>query len=203
MRNSRDAAMMRIDTLASQDFRISGKAVMVGSETPVIFRSYRTSDFDEVAALWSRINRELAPSGMEEIFEQYIATTISGELAHLSEVFSERKRNAFWIVESQDGIVGCFGIECRSETNTELRRMYLDRRYRGSGVSNRMLDVAEERARALGFTKMLVSTAEIQRAADRFYRRNGYRQVRVEVAQTMTTKQAGGGLTRFYFEKAL
>ena len=66
-----------------------------------------------------------------------------------------------------------------------------------------MLDHAEERARELGFRKMLVSTAEIQRAADRFYRRHGFRQVRVEVAQVTTTKQAGGGLTRFYFEKAL
>jgi N-acetylglutamate synthase-like GNAT family acetyltransferase len=203
MRNSRDAATVRVDTVGSQDLGISRKTVMVGSEAPVIFRSYQTSDFDQVAALWSRINRELAPAGMEELFEQYIATTISGELAHLPEVFSERQRNAFWVVESQDGVVGCFGIECGSETNTELRRMYLDRWYRGSGVSNRMLDFAEERARALGFTKMLVSTAEIQRAADRFYRRNGYRQVRVEVAQTMTTKQAGGGLTRFYFEKEL
>jgi GNAT superfamily N-acetyltransferase len=176
---------------------------MVGDETPVVFRSYQTSDFDQVVALWSRINRELAPAGMEQLFEQYIATTINGELAHLPCVFSERNRNAFWVVESEDSIVGCFGIEGRNETNTELRRMYLDRGYRGSGVANRMLDVAEKRARALGYTKMLVSTAEIQRAADRFYRRNGYRQVRVEVAQTMTAKQVGGGLTRFYFEKEL
>jgi len=50
---------------------------------------------------------------------------------------------------------------------------------------------------------MLVNTAEIQRAADRFYRRSGFREVRMEVAQTMSTKQAGGGLTRFYFEKEL
>ena len=63
---------------------------MVGSETPVVFRSYRKSDFDQVAALWSRINRELAPADMEELFEQYIATTISGELAHLPEVFCDR-----------------------------------------------------------------------------------------------------------------
>ena len=38
---------------------------------------------------------------------------------------------------------------------------------------------------------------------DRFYRKSGFRQVRVEVAQAMTAKQAGGGLTRYYFEKDL
>ena len=177
--------------------------MMAGSETLLVFRPYRTSDFDQVAALWSRINRELAPAGMEELFERYIATTISGELAHLSEVFSEAKKNAFWVVESSAEVVGSFGIESRTETATELRRMYLDRAYRGSGNAKRMLDCAEDRARTLGFSKMLASTAEIQRAADRFYRRNGFRQVRVEVADATTTKQAGGGLTRFYFEKKL
>jgi GNAT superfamily N-acetyltransferase len=169
----------------------------------VVFRRYQLLDYNQVAALWSRINRELAPAGMEKLFEQYIATTISGELVQLSEVFSEAKKNAFWVVDRQGEIVGSFGIESHSETDTELRRMYLDREFRGTGIAKRMLECAEDEARSLGFSKMLVSTAEIQRAADRFYRRSGYRQVRVEVAQAMTAKQAGGGLTRFYFEKEL
>jgi N-acetylglutamate synthase-like GNAT family acetyltransferase len=176
---------------------------MVGREFSVVFRPYRPSDYEQVAALWSRINRELAPAGMEKLFEQYIATTIRDELVHLTEIFSEAKRNAFWVVDHQGGVVGCFGIESHGERNTELRRMYLEREFRGAGIAERMLKCAEEQARSLGFRKMLLSTAKIQRAADRFYRRNGFRQVRVEVAEAMTTKQAGGGLTRYYFEKDL
>ena len=176
---------------------------MVGQDLSVTFRRYQLSDYAQVAALWSRINRELAPAGMEELFEQYIAATIGGELVRLSEVFSEARRNAFWVVDCQGAIVGCFGLESQSEANTELRRMYLDQGFRGTGIAKRKLKCAEEQARAFGFRKMLLSTAQIQRAADRFYRRNGFRQVRMEVAQAMTTKQAGGGLTRFYFEKEL
>jgi GNAT superfamily N-acetyltransferase len=175
---------------------------MVESES-VIFRTYQASDYEPVAALWTHINRELAPAGMEEIFEGYIAATIEGELKQLSHIFAEAKRNAFWVVEVAHGIVGSFGIESRTESDTELRRMYLDRGYRGAGIAQRMLECAQERARALGFTKMILSTAEIQRGADRFYRKSGFKQIRVEVAETMTTKQAGGGLTRFHFEKWL
>jgi GNAT superfamily N-acetyltransferase len=169
----------------------------------VTFRRYQATDYGPVASLWTRINRELAPAGMEKLFEQYIAITLEGELKQLTEVFSEAKRNAFWVVESANEIVGSFGIESRSANDTELRRMYLDEGYRGSGIAQRMLDCAEAEARTLGFTKMILSTAQIQRAADRFYRKSGFNLIRTEVAETMTAKQAGGGLTRFHFEKAL
>jgi GNAT superfamily N-acetyltransferase len=99
--------------------------------------------------------------------------------------------------------VGSFGIESRGADDTELRRMYLDEGYRGSGIAEQMLDYAQAQARALGFTKMFLSTAQIQRAAERFYRKNGFVETRTEVAETMSTKQAGGGLTRFHFEKML
>ena len=49
--------------------------------------------------------------------------------------------------------------------------MYLDEGYRDLGVAQRMLDCAEAEARSLGFTKMIVSTAQIQKAADRPSRR--------------------------------
>ena len=176
---------------------------MVESERAISFRAYQVADYDAVASLWTRINRELAPAGMEEVFERYIATTIDGELMQLLQIFAEAKRNALWVVEATNGIVGSFGIERRNESDTELRRMYLDRGYRGLGIAQRMLECAQARARALGFTKMILSTAEIQKAADRFYRKNGFQQIRVEVAETMTTKQAGAGLTRFHFEKGL
>jgi GNAT superfamily N-acetyltransferase len=170
---------------------------------PVTFRRYQATDYGPVASLWTRINRQLAPAGMEQLFEQYIAMTIDGELKQLAEVFSEAKRNAFWVVESTNEIVGSFGIESRGVNDTELRRMYLDEGYRGSGIAQRMLDCAQTQARTLGFTKMILSTAQIQRAAESFYRKSGFIHIRTEVAGTMTTKQAGGGLTRFHFEKML
>jgi GNAT superfamily N-acetyltransferase len=189
--------------LAAFSEPIAGDDLMTNPAHPVTFRRYRATDYESVAALWTRINRELASAGMEELFEQYIAMTINGELKQLLEVFSEAKRNAFWVVEAQNRIVGSFGIESHNVSDTELRRMYLDGGYRGFGIAQRMLDFAQSEARALGFTKMIVSTAQIQKAADKFYRRSGFQLIRTEVAETMTAKQAGAGLTRFHFEKAL
>jgi GNAT superfamily N-acetyltransferase len=176
---------------------------MLTSEKPVIIRAYEDADYAQVIELFIRINRELAPPEMRERFEQYIQTSVDGEMSRLRDIFSETKRNAFWVVETGDKIIGMFGIESRSNESTELRRMYLDQRYRGLGIAQRMLQCAEVRARELGFAKLILSTAEVQKAAITFYRNSGYRLVRSERADTMSTKTVGGGLTRYHFEKVL
>jgi GNAT superfamily N-acetyltransferase len=170
------------------------------------FRPYKASDFEAVADLWTRVNRELAPAGMEALFEQYIATTIEGELSRLSDIFSPERRNAFRVAEEAEGsrrIVATFGIESHGSDTTELRRMYIDAPWRGRGLAQRMLHAAEAIAREFGFSRMIVSTADVQRAALRFYTKSGFKHIRSEVAESMTVKQAGGGLLRHYFEKAL
>lgn len=176
---------------------------IVGPESPVTIRVHEDTDREAIVALFTRINRELAPPLLRERFEDYISTSISGELSQLREVFSATKRNAFWVVEIDGQIVGMFGIESRSEDSTELRRMYLDRAFRGRGIAQRMLQCAEAQAREFGFSTMILSTAEIQEAAIAFYRKSGYRLVRTELADAMSTKTVGGGIKRFHYEKIL
>lgn len=148
------------------------------SEKPVTIRVYEDADYAQVADLFIRVNR-------------------------LRDIFSETGRNVFWVVEAEDEIIGMFGIECHSDDSAELRRMYLDRRHRGRGIAQSMLQYAETRARELGFAKLILSTAEVQEVAIAFYRNSGYRLVRTERAETMSAKMAGDGLTRLHFEKVL
>jgi GNAT superfamily N-acetyltransferase len=173
------------------------------SDEPAVIRGYEDTDHAQVVDLFTRINRELAPSEMREQFEQYIASSIDEEMSRLHDVFSAARRNAFWVVETGDQVIGMFGIESHGDDSTELRRMYLDRHHRGRGIAERMLQCAETRARELGFAKLILSTAEMQKAAIAFYRKSSYRFVKAERADTMSTKTVGGGLTRFHFEKIL
>jgi hypothetical protein len=174
--------------------------------SPVTIRTYENSDYEAVVALFTRINRELAPPDMRERFEEYIATSINGELSHLRDIFSESKRNAFWVVEMDAQVIGMFGIESRSEDSTELRphvpRSSLSRPWHcaaHAAVCRR----SSRGSRVLGFSKLILSTAEIQEAALAFYRKSGYQLVRTELADTMSTKTVGGGITRFHLEKTL
>jgi RimJ/RimL family protein N-acetyltransferase len=166
---------------------------------PATIRAYAGTDQAKVFDLFARINRELAPAAMREQFEEYISTSIREELSRLLDIFSAARRNAFWVVEAEGQIIGMFGIERRDNASTELRRMYLDRPYRGQGIAQGMLRCAETRARELGFSKLMLSTAEVQKAAIAFHRKSGYMLVRRETADAMSTKTVGGGLTRFHF----
>jgi GNAT superfamily N-acetyltransferase len=177
--------------------------MIMTSASPIIIRAYGEVDQAQVVALFIRINREIAPAEMRERFEQYILTAVNGEMSQLHDIFSEASRNAFWVVETGEQIIGMFGIERRSDESTELRRMYLARCYRGRGIAQRMLQCAEARARDFGFLKLILSTAEVQKAAIAFYRKSGYRLVRSELADAMSAKTVGGGLIRFHFEKVL
>lgn len=169
----------------------------------IAIRAYSDVDHEAVLSLFRRINLELAPTDMRERFEEYISGAIAGELSHLNEIFSTTKRNAFWVVTSKKQTIGMLGIESCSDDITELRRMYLDRPYRGQGIAQRMLHCAESRARKLGFSEMVLSTAGIQRAAIAFHRKSGYELVKTERTVVMSTKAVGGGLMRYHFRKSL
>jgi hypothetical protein len=95
----------------------------VTSEKSAIIRAYEDTDYTQIVALFISINRELAPLEMREPFEQYIQTSINEEISRLRDIFSEARRNAFWVVETGDEIIGMFGIESHSHESTELRRM--------------------------------------------------------------------------------
>lgn len=160
-------------------------------------------DFDHVSRLWKRINRELAPPAMAEEFEQYIQSIITDELVDIDKRFTPEFGSAFWVLIRCNKVVGCFGIERKDPEKCELRRMYLDKALRGGSLASWMLKSAEVAAHDFGYRTMMLSTAEIQYSAVRFYEKQGYRRVHVEIANDASIKTVGGGLKRFHYQKKL
>ncbi|MEM8971260.1 MAG: GNAT family N-acetyltransferase [Pseudomonadota bacterium] len=167
------------------------------------FEIYNNADFPEVSALWARINRELAPSDMREQFERYIENSINDELARADEAYPQANGSALWVVKQAETIMGTFGIQRITDTDVELRRMYLDGQYRGQGLSRKMLEHAEEHARQQGFHRMILSTAELQAAAVKFYDKSGYELTKIETASAMSNKTVGNNVRRRHYQKIL
>jgi putative acetyltransferase len=80
------------------------------------------------------------------------------------------------LVTDRGQIVGTIGLYPISKTTCELRKMYLDKAVRGQGLGRRLLDHALAKARELGFTRVILETANVLKAAVVLYERYGFQQ---------------------------
>ena len=85
---------------------------------------------------------------------------------------------AFWVVEDAAGnLVGSVGLHAESDGDCELRKMYLAPATRGYGLGRRLLELAVNRARELGFRRVTLGTASVLREAIRLYERAGFQPI--------------------------
>ena len=84
-------------------------------------------------------------------------------------------RGGAFFAASADGIpVGCVGLRRHDATVAEIKRMYVRTAHRRTGVGRVLLRAAEDRARALGYTRVLLETGERQPEAIALYTADGY-----------------------------
>ncbi|PCI05809.1 MAG: GNAT family N-acetyltransferase [Hyphomicrobiales bacterium] len=154
----------------------------------------------DVISLFTEINSALAPAGKEQAFENYIQISLDEDIGRIEEYYSE-KQGGFWIALKDEKLVGMCGLEAVSNTNMELRQMYVAPSHRRQGIAQNLLSHAEVQCAKLGKTVLELSTSEIQEAALQLYPNAGFVLQREEVATEASNKTIGGGINRFYFEK--
>jgi len=168
----------------------------------MLIRTYEGRDGTAVRQLFIRVNRELAPDGLREQFESYIAQSLKEEIDRIPPCYAER-HGSFWVVENSGVLVGMYGLERIGRETAELRRMYVAPEARRHGIAKTMLDHAEHRCREAGVYKLTLSTSALQKEALALYHASGFHLVREELARTRTNKTVGASLRRFHFEKPL
>jgi len=79
------------------------------------------------------------------------------------------------LVDATGVVVGTVGLMPIGEDRCELRKMYLDKAYRGRGLGKRLLRHALDRARQLRFRRMELETISVLQAAIGLYESFGFR----------------------------
>lgn len=80
----------------------------------------------------------------------------------------------FLVAYAQAVAIGCGGLRDLGGGIGEVKRMYVEPAWRGSGAATGVLRALEDWARGLGWTKLWLETGERQPDAIRFYTRCGY-----------------------------
>jgi len=81
----------------------------------------------------------------------------------------------FFVLEEKDGsIIGAYGLYPFDGQTCELRKMYLQKEYRGRGLGRMLLEDALSQARGLGFRRIVLETASVLTEAIVLYKSYGF-----------------------------
>jgi len=139
-----------------------------------------------------RARADVAPAAyriVEEYYRKMSVVMREDQQKFTEEYFGDGR--GFWLALEREQIAGCIGLrridlwaEQPKEAATreektipgraEIKRMYVREEWRGHGVAQRLLEAAEEFARAAGCGWIYLDTTDDMKAAARLYERNGY-----------------------------
>ncbi|HTL99291.1 MAG TPA: GNAT family N-acetyltransferase [Holophagaceae bacterium] len=100
------------------------------------------------------------------------------DLAAIPQVY-QKGRGGFWVGLAGDEVVGSIGL-IDFGSGGALRKMFLRKDRRGSGLAQALFDMLLARAEAQGLPALWLGTLSHMHAAHRFYERNGFSRVEPE-----------------------
>jgi DNA-binding MarR family transcriptional regulator/GNAT superfamily N-acetyltransferase len=88
-----------------------------------------------------------------------------------------RPTGTFLVADADGAVVGCGGVQRHDDATGEIKRMWIDREWRGVGLGRRLLAELEHAARALGYGHVVLDTNGTLAEAIAMYGSAGYRPI--------------------------
>ncbi len=94
----------------------------------------------------------------------------------LFDIVEHYKKGIFGVIEeiSTRHIVGSFALYPLTETEIELRKMYIKKEFRGQGLGKWVIDFCEAYAQREGYEAISLETASVLKEAKALYLAKGY-----------------------------
>lgn len=133
-------------------------------------REIQLQDNEEVA--------KVIRSVLEEFNVPKVGTAYADpQLDSMFETYNEPK-STYFVVEKEGKIIGCAGIAPLANGSPEvceLQKMYFLPETRGLGLGVQMMDTCLAKAKALGFEKCYLETMPYMEAAQKLYKKSGFK----------------------------
>ncbi|WP_158588715.1 MULTISPECIES: GNAT family N-acetyltransferase [unclassified Butyrivibrio] len=81
------------------------------------------------------------------------------------------------IAYSDDSAVACAGLKRYSDSDVEIKRVWVEPEYRGRHIAQDIMKYIEDKARELGYKRTILQTREIMEDAVGLYTKLGYSKI--------------------------
>ena len=153
---------------------------LMSGQPSLNIRDFNPGDLAQVQELFASGLMEFAGE-IEQGVRHYVNQALKDDMADIPTHYQANGRGNFWVVESQDSVVGIVGIlPTEKEDEAELRRMSVSSTVRRQGVGRLLLETTEDFCRDQGYRRIVLSTVDILQPTLAMYHKNGYTLVKVE-----------------------
>jgi len=98
------------------------------------------------------------------------------DLKKIPEIYMA-KNGSFWIALIDDRVVGTIALEDLENNQGYLQRMYLDEKYRGTGLADKLLNTLLSFAKRKNYKEIFLGTTTEAQRAIRFYEKNNFKRI--------------------------
>ena len=137
------------------------------------------TDLDAVAQLMRAFiswHYERHSKDRQRIDSYFDSDAFEAELRGLPGDFSPPK-GALLVAEENGRIAGCVAFRDLGNGACEMKRMFVLPQFHGLGAGRMLAAAIVERAKAIGYSKMMLDTGPLQREAQALYRKIGFKDV--------------------------
>jgi GNAT superfamily N-acetyltransferase len=120
------------------------------------------------------VDSPAAASLVAELQEEYVAVYGGPDETPMAPDEFVPPDGAFLVLSRDGEVAGCAGLRRHDGTTAEMKRVFVRESRRGQGLGRVLLTAVEERARELGYRRIVLESGDRLWAALELYRSAGY-----------------------------
>jgi ribosomal protein S18 acetylase RimI-like enzyme len=136
--------------------------------TNITYKKLDTNEIAKTRALIlkyiNRLNQDLSFQNIDE------------ELNRFPEKYAEPD-GAFIIAKENGNIAGCVGLRKTDDKTCEMKRLFVDDKYRGKGTGKKLVEIIIEEAKSKNYEKIQLDTLDTMKSALGIYYKAGFYEI--------------------------